>query len=880
MAALPSGTRLGPYEIVAPLGAGGMGEVYRARDTRLDRPVAIKLLNAELSGDAIGRERFEREARSIAALTHPHICTVHNVGDHEGNAFLVMELLEGPTLAGRLARAKGGLRLDEALSIATEVAEALAFAHRHHITHRDIKPANIMLTPTGVKLLDFGLAQLRGRDEVTGESRAPSSLTGPLGVIGTLAYMSPEQLDGRADQRSDIFAFGAVLFEMLTGRKAFDGATSSAVIGAIVQTDPPAVSSLRPDVPPSIDRVARRCLAKDPDARWQSTIDLVDELRWIAGHPTSGAIESPARRRRWAVAALGVTSAVAIGVAGWSQLRGAPSPQPTSVRFVVPPPEDVSFQGMMALSPDGQRLALVTTDEKRRTQLWVRSMSSEVAQRVAGTDGVTYPFWSPDSQSIGFFADRQLKRVAAAGGPPLVICGAEDGRGGTWNSEGVIVFAPRTYSHLVKVPASGGTPLPVTELDPTKYVANRWPHFLPDGVHFLYLADAKPGGQSALRVGSLRNRDSQNVLDETTEGQYSDGLLFFVRRDVLLAQPFDVGRLTLSGEPRAVVQDTVSLHSGRWAFSVTPGGTLAFLRRSELNPVTQLTWVDRSGRPTGTVGPLGRFADLSIAPDGNRIAVSRTDENTSAIWIVETTRGTAAPLTATGIEPVWSPDGHRIAFSAAPLHGAPVRHLWTISADGSGPTVPLIESAFPLKAHGWSPDGTRLLYQLAFGDQKTASGLWLMTMPGSRSLPFRNDGFFYPHAALSPDGHWVAYSSNQSGRFEIYVESFPTPGRRVQVSTDGGTQPKWRRDQRELYFVSPDSGLIAVPADLGTEAKLGTAAPLFTLTKPRASTGREQYDVSADGRFLTAVVEAHVPDRPPVTVALNATAGLKPGSAR
>ena len=318
------------------------------------------------------------------------------------------------------------------------------------------------------------------------------------------------------------------------------------------------------------------------------------------------------------------------------------------MRFVVPPPEDFSFRGMMALSPDGQRLALVTIDDKRRTQLWVRSMSSEVAQRVAGADGVTFPFWSPDGQSIGFFADRQLKRVAAAGGPPLVICDAEDGRGGTWNQDGVIVFAPRTYSPLVRVAASGGTPQPVTQLDPSKYVANRWPHFLPDGDHFLYLADAIPGGQSALRVGSLRNRDSRSVLDDVTEGQYSDGLLFFVRRDVLLAQPFDVGRLALGGEPRAVAQDIARLVSGRYAFSVTPGGALAFLRRSDLNPVALLTWFDRGGKPTGSVGQPGRFSDPSIAPDGNRIVVTRSDDNGTAIWVFEMKRGTATRLTSPG----------------------------------------------------------------------------------------------------------------------------------------------------------------------------------------------------------------------------------------
>jgi len=696
--------------------------------------------------------------------------------------------------------------------------------------------------------------------------------------------MSPEQLDGRADQRSDIFAFGAVLFEMLTGRKAFAGATSSAVIGAVVHTDPPAVSSLRPDVSPSLDRVTRRCLAKDPDARWQSTVDLVDELRWLAGHPigSGNSIASPARARRWAVAALAVTSAVAIGVAVWSQLRVVRPPEPTSVRFVVPPPEDARFQGMMALSPDGKHLALVTIDEKRRTQLWLRSMRSEVAQRVAGADGVTYPFWSPDSQSIGFFADRQLKRVAAAGGPPLVICDAEDGRGGTWNHDGVIVFAPRTYSPLLSVPASGGTPQPLTQLEPMKSVAHRWPHFLPDGDHVLYLADSILGGQSVLRAASLRNRDSQTVLNDTTEGQYSDGLLFFVRRDVLLAQPFDVGRLVVGGEPRAVVQDLTRIANGRYAFSVTPAGTLAFLRRSDLNPVAQLTWFDRSGKPTESVGQPGRFSDPSIAPDGNRIAVTRTDDKGPAIWVFETKRGTATRLTSPGLHPVWSPEGRQIVFSALPNESGAVVHLWTISADGSGPMVPLIKSPFPMWPQGWSPDGAQLLYHLTFGDQQTTSGLWLMTMPGLGAVPFRNDGFFYPQAAVSPDGHWVAYSSNLSGRYEIYVESFPRPGRRVQVSTEGGTQPRWRRDQRELYFLSADSRLIAVAANLGAEAKLGATSPLFTLAMPvdAIGWGALQYDVSADGRFLAAVVEQHVPDRPPVTVALNATAGLKPSPAR
>ena len=471
MAALPVGARLGPYEILAPLGAGGMGDVYRARDTRLGRTVAIKLLNAELSGDAISRERFEREARSIAALTHPHICTVHDVGDHEGNAFLVMELLEGQTLAARLARTKGGLPLDEALSIATHVAEALAFAHRHHITHRDIKPANIMLTPTGVKLLDFGLAQLRDRDEVTGQSRTQTSLTGPLGVMGTLAYMSPEQLDGRADQRSDIFAFGAVLFEMLTGRKAFDGATSSAVIGAVVHTDPPAVSSLRPDVSPSLDRVARRCLAKDPDARWQSTADLVDELRWIAGHPMAGAdtIEAPVPRVRPLSVLVAILSVALIAATHCVVQPGGaapipPSPPETRTEIVTPATDDpTSF----ALSPDGRQIVFVASGDGA-SRLWLRSLAATTAQPLAGTEGAASPFWSPDSRAIGFFAGGALKRLDLGGGAPQTLAPAPSARGGTWGADSVIVFAPTTSGPLMRVAATGGDAVTVTMLGPTQ----------------------------------------------------------------------------------------------------------------------------------------------------------------------------------------------------------------------------------------------------------------------------------------------------------------------------------------------------------------------------------------------------------------------------
>ena len=886
MAALPNGARLGPYEILAPLGAGGMGDVYRARDTRLGRTVAIKLLHPELSGDAISRERFEREARSIAALTHPHICTMHDVGDHEGNAFLVMELLEGQTLAARLARTKGGLPLDEALSIATHVAEALAFAHRHHITHRDIKPANIMLTPTGVKLLDFGLAQLRDRDEVTGQSRTHTSLTGPLGVMGTLAYMSPEQLDGRADERSDIFSFGAVLFEMLTGRKAFDGATSSAVIGAVVQTDSPAVSSLRPDVSPALDRVVRRCLAKDPDARWQSTVDLVDELRWISGHPipAGDTVGFPARpRRQRAVAALAMTSAAAtLAVLGmWLGLRVADGRRvltPAAV-FVVSVPDgyELAASTKAALSPDGRMVVFGASDAKGVTGLWLRTLDEERPRALPGTEDAAYAFWSPDSTAVAFFANKQLKRVAIAGGPAFTVCEAESGRGGAWNAAGDILFAPSPSSPLMKVPASGGAPIPITVLDDADN-SHRAPFFLPDGDHFLYFSLGKSAPDSALRVDSLSRPGPRTLLSDPTSAEYAGGLLYFVRRGTLMAQPFDLQTLALTGETRAVSEDVVRFNTGLHGYSVSSTGATSFLRQFTTPAQVRLTWMTRDGRAVGTVGPAGDLSQPSLSPDAHSIAVVRRDDDRRRnVWTIDVAQGSATRLPHATFDswgPVWTPDGKRLAVTSHDRVDAPFV-LSSIAADGSGPPQVLITDQFARWATGWSADQSWFFFESV--DQRGTVSLWRRLVNGGEPQAIRQDGFINRRARSSPDGRWIAYASNQTGRFEVYVESVLTPGRRWPVSTAGGDQARWSHDQRELYYLSPEGWLTTAPLRFGPGLTIGAAKRLFAIRTPQAENNPDslfilgaahQYDVAADGRFLIAVVERAAVTRRDILVTL------------
>ena len=881
MAALSGGARLGPYEVLAPLGAGGMGDVYRGRDTRLGRTVAIKLLNAELSGDAISRERFEREARSIAALTHPHICTVHDVGDHEGNAFLVMELLEGQTLAARLARTKRGLPLDEALSIATHVAEALAFAHRHHITHRDIKPANIMLTPTGVKLLDFGLAQPRDRDEETGQSRTQTSLTGPIGVIGTLAYMSPEQLDGRADHRSDIFAFGAVLFEMLTGRKAFDGATSSAVIGAVVLADPPAVSSLRPEISPPLDRVARRCLAKDPDARWQSTADLVDELRWIARHPTAGAdtIESPVPHVRPLSALAAIVSVALIAAAlAWLQWRPASMPQTapeTRTEIVTSATSDpTSF----ALSPDGRQIVFVASGDGA-SRLWLRSLAATTAQPLAGTEGAASPFWSPDSRAIGFFAGGALKRLDLGGGAPQTLAPAPAARGGTWGADSVIVFAPTNSGSLMRVAATGGDAVPVTMLGPTQ-AGRRWPHMLSDGRRFLFLGLDQPD-TAGIYLGALDGSAPTRLTSSESAGVSLPGWLLWVRGGTLVAQRLDVEQAALTGDPVTLADGVAVDDFLRSGVSVASTGLVAY--RTGATSQRQLTWVDRSGTARGTVGSPDRSNPRHprVSPDGTRVAVSRRVQGNTDLWLLDGARTSRVTFDgALDQSLLWSPDGARIVFET---NRTGPFDLYQTFPGGAGVEELVVASDQNKVPSSWSADGRFLLY-MSVGPS-TGADLWVVPMAGDERTPsvFLKTPFNEAWGAFSPDGRWVAYQSNESGSSEIYVRPFVPPvaagtaagpgptGGQWPVSSAGGVFPLWRPDGKELYYLNREGAMMAATITVsGSTLAAGVPVVLFPtriLGGGRGPGLGRSYDVAPDGRFLiNTVLDV---DAAPITLLMN-----------
>ena len=668
---LAPGTPLGPYRIDCLIGAGGMGEVYRAHDARLGRAVAVKILSPVFAADPDRLRRFEQEARAAGGLNHPNVVAVFDVGEEDGMSYVVSEL--GESL--RVLLAGGPISASTVNDWGGQIARGLAAAHAKDLVHRDVKPENLFVTRDGrVKILDFGLAKVRG----PAAARSRPFDTEPGVVLGTVAYMAPEHVRGQAvDHRADLFALGAVLHEMLTGVPVFARATPADTATAILSEEPGEIPGNRPVVA-ALERIARRYLEKRPEDRFQSATDLAFALDAVSSFSGSdrAARRAPFARSiasgwpRVALVTLAIAAAGTGGLGLGMRLRVVPSAEPVPVRFAIAPPAGFTMYDVPALSPDGRRVALVTRDPTGRSRLWLQSLDSEAAQPVAETEGVSYPFWSPDGQSIGFFANRQLKRVAAAGGPSITICDAADGRGGTWNHAGVILFLARC---LVSHPTSPGIGRHATARQSPRSRPRRVApvaHFLPDGDHFLYLADAKPGAQSSLRVGSLHSPDSQKLVDGVTEGQYADGLLFFFRRQVLVAQPFDLGRLALSGEPHPVLQNLLPLNSGRFAFSITPGGTIASLPLPMWNPVTELTWFDRLGRADGSVGQPARFSGVSIAPDGKRVAVTRHNEQGSDIWVVELARGSVTPLTSNASvearRPVWSRDGRQVAFTASP----------------------------------------------------------------------------------------------------------------------------------------------------------------------------------------------------------------------
>jgi eukaryotic-like serine/threonine-protein kinase len=817
-----------------------MGEVYRARDTRLDRAVAVKVLPAHLSASEEGRQRFEREARTISQLSHPHICALYDVGREGGVEYLVMELLEGETLSDRLVR--GALPIEQVLRYGIEIGDALDKAHRQGIVHRDLKPGNVMITKSGVKLLDFGLAKaiapLSGEPDLTSTPTVAGSreaLTQEGTILGTFQYMAPEQLEGReADARTDIFAFGATLYEMATGRKAFSGKSQASLISSIMKEEPAPVSTIQPMTPPAFDRVVRTCLAKDPEDRFQTAHDVKLQLQWVAeGGSQAGAPSVVTARRRnrervaWIIAAAAI---VAAGLATFGYLRRAPV-EVRPMRSSILPPEKISLDssgtatGSLTISPDGRFVTFAASSEGGRSQLWVRSLQERAARPIPGTEGAEWPFWSPDSRFIAFFAERKLKKVDVSGAPPLVVCDAPNGRSGSWNREGVIIFSPDSTVAIHRVAAGGGAPVPVTTLDTSKNeTTHRWATFLPDGRHFLYMAGTHAAGTkseaNAVYLASLDATDRTLLLRARSNVAYASGYLFYVLESTLLAQPFDAKRLRPTGDPlpfeEAVLYDTGYF---RASFGVSENGVLVYVMGSR-ETRGQLFWYDRAGKQeAGPIGEPAEYADLTISPDGRRVAMTISDPATGVpdIWILDLVRGNRTRFTfgpGPNVQPVWSPDGSRIAYARLEKTLASTVVIKASSGVGREEVVSHAEGSWTPTA--WSHDGRYLGLRVRPSNPKTKLDIWLAPLFGDRKpFPLIATEFNEEGLSFSSDGRWISYVSDESGRDEMYAAPFPGAGGKWQISTGGVIAGGWCPSRSEILYLSADrqATSVAVRAD-------------------------------------------------------------------
>jgi eukaryotic-like serine/threonine-protein kinase len=856
---LATGTKLGPYEITGAIGAGGMGEVYRARDTRLERIVAIKVLPAHLADRAELRERFDREAKTIASLNHPHICTLYDTGHQDDIDFLVMEYLEGETLAQRLQ--KGGLPIQQVLQYAIEISDALDKAHRKGVTHRDLKPGNIMLTKSGTKLLDFGLAKLK--QEVAPaipDSQLPtmkSAITGEGTILGTLQYMAPEQVEAKeVDARTDIFAFGAVVYEMATGKRAFEGKTQASLIAKILEIDPPPISSLQPMTPPALDRVVKKCLAKEPEERWQAASDVCDELKWIAEGgaqvglaPIATAKGAGSLGRRALILSLGtlLLGAAISGVAIWN-LKPAPTQPVTRTVITLPPAQKLATSPAVALSPDGTHLAYAAI-QGGTPQLYLRAMDSLEVRAIPGAEGADEPFFSPDSQSVGFFAGGKLKKVSVSGGAPQTLSNVALPYGASWGSRGMIAFGPSFTGVLQQVSEAGGIPQQLSRSE-NGDVSQRWPEFLPDGKALLFATG--PSGFSfsyfnaQVVVESVVTGERRNLIPGGTFPHYaSSGHLVYAQGANLMAMPFDAQRLIATGAAVPVVEGVLE-------YGISATGSLVYVPGGVQSSQSRLVWVSRSGAEEPLAAPVHGYRNPRLSPDGRLVSVDIREQGLQ-VWLYDLARETLTRLTFEGSAngtPTWTPDGKRIAFQSN--KEGPINLFWQL-ADGSGGLERLTNSEYLQSPNSWSPDGQLL----AFTEPNPSSGygIWVLRMSDRKAQLFLRTSFTQGAPRFSPDGRWLAYVSNESGRYEVYVQPYPGPGGKSQISTEGGTEPVWNRNGRELFYRNGDK-MMAV--DIATQPSFAAGKPrmLFEgpyLPRTNFSTlaTMPNYDVSPDGqRFL------------------------------
>jgi serine/threonine protein kinase len=877
------------YSISTQLGAGGMGVVYRARDPRLNRDVAIKILPASFANDDDWLRRFEQEALATSALNHPNILTVYDVGTHEGSPYIVAELLEGEDLRAHLNG--GPIEPRTAIGYAQQIASGLAAAHARNIIHRDLKPENVFITTDGrVKILDFGLAKLRPQDgavSAASDAQTQRVSTAPGTVLGTVGYMSPEQVRGyETDHRSDIFSFGVILYEMLRGRRTFTGESAIEILNAILKDEPEDLTETDMRISPALERIVRRCLEKRPERRFQSASDLgfafetlsmpsgsrLDTAALPASTETIG--QSPLlRRERLAWLAAAVLLIVSLGFAAEYFTR-RPTLNTQVFKTSILPPEKSSF-GSFAVSPDGQRLAF-TAAMGGNTHLWVRSLDRLTAQVLPDTEGATYAFWSPDSRSIGFFTGGNIKKVGISGGPAQTLCSERQIFGATWNRDGIIIFAAR--GGLWQVPATGGAPRLLAKPDPSRQeVSYLYPFFLPDGHHFLYLITSTRKENRGIHLGSLDGKTRQPLLGDDSQAVYmrstdgTGGYLLFARDGLLLAQPFDTDTRQLTGEPFTVAELGGGAQKvSRPDFSLSDNGVLVFDSSGNIQS-GQLIWVDRTGKQIGTLNVIGSASRPALSPDEKRFVIDRIDPHTgnTDLWLYDATGENATRFTfdsANDSFPIWSPDGSRIVWAST---RAGTFNLYQKASSGAGQDELLLTSDDDAIPNDWSPDGHFIVY--SGPDPETRFDVRVLPLSGDRK-PFS----FHPTAAgesagkLSPDGRWIAYTSSESGSSEVYVQSFPSGGGKRQVSTNGGVGPQWRGDGRELFYYARDGKLMAVSVRSGATFEAGAPLKLFDFRSGSTTiVTLPPYAATADGqRFLiNSIVETQA--SAPLTLIVN-----------
>jgi Tol biopolymer transport system component/predicted Ser/Thr protein kinase len=871
---LTSGTRLGPYEVLTPLGAGGMGEVYRARDTRLDRTVAVKILPSHLSNDPTLRQRFEQEAKAVSSLNHPHICALYDVGHQDGTEFLIMEYLEGETLARQLE--KGALPLVQVLKYGVEIADALDKAHRQGIIHRDLKPGNIMITKSGAKLLDFGLAKaavpLATGMTLTAAVTRTTPVTQPGTIVGTFQYMSPEQIEGKElDSRSDIFSFGAVLYEMLTGERAFQGKSQLSVASAILEKEPAPISTIKPLTPPALDRAIRRCLAKDPEDRWQTARDLLLELKWIAEAGSQVGVPAllvPQRRVReglaWAAAAAFILTTVAFAI-GFG-LR-APKPPSQPMRLTAEIGADANLftdVGPAAiLSPDGARLAFVASGSDQKRRIYVRWLDQFQATVLSGTDNARDPFFSPDGQWLGFFADGKLKKISVQGGPVVTLCNVSNDRGGSWGEDGTIVFTPEFRVALSKISAAGGIPQPLTILDQQAgEITHRWPQVLPGGKAVLFTSSTHGVNyeDSDIVVYSTASGQRKTVLRGGFHARYlHSGHLVYVHEGTMFAVPFDLKRLEATGQPTPILEGVVSVPiNGGAQFSFSETGNLIYIAGRSGAQNVAIDWMDREGKFSPLREAPADYYFPAFSPDGKRLALTINDVKGGNIWVYEWEKDILTRLTFAGdqnISPAWTPDGQRIVYSS--LEIGRTYNLWWKRADGAGDAQRLTESKSGQSGASWRSDGK----VLAFAQLNPATNWDIMTLTVDgdeksgwkfgQPNPFLNSSFEELSPAFSPDGRWLAYASDESGEYEVYVRPFPGPGGKWQISTGGGSFAKWSRNGKDLFYRTQDNKVMVATYTVSGDSFHADKPRLWSpgqFTSRLSSIFAASFDLHPDGK--------------------------------